>query len=95
MKISPSQGSSLSLAPVARISMTSASPSTITAASPKLGLTKLPASGASGGNGRGLAGLANSFGRRLEVGLSALEIVRNVVDVRVAENPVEDPGSER
>ena len=34
---------------------------------PKLGLTKLPASGASGGNGRVLAGLANSLALRADV----------------------------
>jgi CubicO group peptidase (beta-lactamase class C family) len=61
VKTSPSQGSSLSLAPVAVISMTRASPSTVTEALPMAGLAKRPTSGVSGGNGRGCSGFANIF----------------------------------
>jgi len=59
VNMSPSQGSSFSLAPLTFISSTSASPSGRRTVFPKLGLAKLPASGASGGKGRGLPGRAN------------------------------------
>ena len=74
IKTPPSQGSSLNMAPVAASCITSASPSCDTFAAPKLGLTKLPASGANGGNGRGLAGLANTLAAASKLAFASLSL---------------------
>ena len=73
-KISPSQGSSFIFAPVALNSTASAPPSSLTLTLPKIGLVKSPVSGASSGNGRGFAGLANRFSLVSSLALAPLSL---------------------
>ena len=55
----------------------------------------MPASGASGGNGRGFAGLANSLAVVSKLAFAVLERLRHVVDFGVAKNPVQNPAPKR